>query len=80
VPHIRRANLPPVLFQHLLNRIQDRKIQADQLVLLSSWLDAEPEVPEGKWFKRFPGMIACGEGELIKTFFLPDQLPEGKRV
>lgn len=80
MPQIRRANLPPSLFQHLLDRIQDRKIPADQLVLLASWLDGAPEVPDGKWFKRFPGMIACGEGEFIKTFLLPDQHPEGKRV
>jgi hypothetical protein len=25
-----------------------------------------PEVPHGKWFKRFPEMTVCGEGELIK--------------
>jgi hypothetical protein len=38
------------------------------------------EVPEGKWFKRFPGMTACGHGELIKTFLLPGQLAEGTEV
>jgi hypothetical protein len=27
------------------------------------WLVTEPEVPEGQWFKRFPEMIVCGEGE-----------------
>jgi hypothetical protein len=63
-----------------LDRIHDRKIPADQIVLLAGWLDSAPEVPEGEWFKRFPGMIACGEGELIKTFLLPDQHPKGKRV
>jgi hypothetical protein len=36
--------------------------------LLADWLDAEPEVPEGKLFERFSGMIVCGEGELVKTF------------
>ena len=80
MPKVRRQNLPPALFQHLLERIQSRKIPATQLALLATWLDAEPEVPEGAWYKRFPGMTVCGEGELIKTFLLPRQAPKGKRV
>ena len=44
---------------------------------IARWLDAGPEVPSGEWYKRFPGMIVCGEGELIKTFLLPGQHPKG---
>ncbi|MBI3926568.1 MAG: hypothetical protein HY319_13590 [Armatimonadetes bacterium] len=80
MPKIRRQNLPPALFQHLLDRIQSRKIPATQLELLASWLDTEPEVPDGLWYKRFSGMTVCGEGELIKTFLLPSQVPKGERV
>ncbi len=47
---------------------------------MAAWLDREPEVPEGEWYKRFRGMIVCGEGELVKTFLIPGQLPKGKRV
>jgi len=36
--------------------------------LFTDWLDTEPEVPNEKWFKRFPAMTVCGEGELVKTF------------
>jgi hypothetical protein len=39
-----------------------------------------PEVPTGKWFKRFPEMTVCGEGELIKTFLLPSQSPIGEEL
>ncbi len=77
---IRRSNLPPALFQHLLERIQERKIPASEIQLLARWLDTEPDVPEGEWYKRFPGMTVCGEEELIKTFLLPGQQPKGKRV
>ena len=80
MPKVRRQNLPPALLRHLLERIQSRKIPAKQLELLATWLDAEPDVPEGYWFKRFSGMTVCGEGELIKTFLLPGQAPKGKRV
>ena len=71
MPKVRRQNLPPALFQHLLERIQSRKIPATQLQLLATWLDTEPDVPEGEWYKRFSGMTVCGDGQLIKTFLLP---------
>ena len=80
MPKVRRQNLPPALLQHLLERIQSRKIPATQLELLATWLDTEPDVPDGEWYKRFSGMTACGEGELIKTFLLPGQAAKGKRV
>jgi hypothetical protein len=80
VPRVRRQNVPPALFQHLLDRVQSRKIPASQLELLAKWLDSEPEVPEGQWYKRFSGMTVCGEGKLIKTFLLPAQVPKGQHV
>jgi hypothetical protein len=80
VPKVRRQNLPPALFQHLLDRIQSRKIPATQLGLLATWLDTEPDVPDGEWYKRFSAMTVCGDGELIKTFLLPGRAPKGKRV
>ena len=80
MPKVRRQNIPPALFHHLLERIQNRRIPASQLQLLARWLDTEPQVPEGRWYKRFSGMTVCGEGELIKTFLLPGQHAEGQRV
>jgi len=78
MPKIRRQNLPPTLLNHLLDRIRSREISSDQLGALADWLDTQPEVPNGKWFKRFSGMTVCGEGELVKTFLTADQLPSGK--
>ena len=80
MPRVRRQNLPPALFQHLLDRVQGRSIEASQLELLAKWLDGEPEVPDGQWYKRFSGMTVCGEGDLVKTFLLPGHTPKGKRV
>jgi hypothetical protein len=80
VPRVRRHNVPPALFQHLIERVQGRRIPAPQLELLAKWLDSEPEVPEGMWYRRFSGMTVCGEGELIRTFLLPGQAPKGQRV
>jgi hypothetical protein len=80
LPQVRRKDVPPALFHHLLQRIQERHIDARQLELLANWLDSEPEVPEGPWYHRFPGMTVCGDGELIKTFLLPGQAATGVQV
>ena len=80
MPRVRRGNIPPLLLEHLLDRIRTRNISADQLGLLAEWLDNIPEVPTGRWFKKFPDMIVCGEGELIKTFLQIGQLPEGQEI
>lgn len=57
MPKVRRQNLPPALFTHLLDRIQSRKIPATQLELLAKWLDTEPEVPEGQWYKGWARLV-----------------------
>jgi hypothetical protein len=80
MPKIRRRNLPRALLAHLLDRVQQRQIPVDQLGLFADWCESEPEVPEGRWFRRFPAMVVCGEGELVKTFLVAGQLPDGKEV
>lgn len=66
--------------ENLLDRVKQRHISVEQLVLFSDWCSLEPEVPDGEWFKRFPGMIVCGEGELVKTFLVPGQVPHGQEL
>lgn len=44
-----------------LDRVQSRKIPASRLELLAKWLDGEPEVQEGLWYKRFSGMTVLPE-------------------
>ena len=65
---------------HLLKRVKDRYVSVDQLGLLADWLADEPQVPDKRWFKRFPGMIVCGEGESIETFLKPGQAATGKEL
>ena len=73
-------NVPPALLNHLLDRITEREISGNQLGQFADWLVTKPEVPEGQWFKRFPEMIVCGQGELVKTFLRPGQVPAGEEV
>ena len=80
MPKVRRANVPPALFQHLLERVEGRQIHVSQLQLFAKWLDTQPEVPAGEWFKRFPDMIVCGQGELVKTFLPPSHVPKGQAL
>ena len=80
MPKVRRQRLPEAVLRHLLLRMRERGVAADQIVLLARWLDTNPEVPEGKWFKKFPRVTVCGEGELVKTFLEPGQLPVGEEL
>ena len=80
MPKVRRRNLPRALYTHLLERIQEREISSAQLILNLQWLDTEPEVPEGRWFKRFSEMSVCGEGEWGKIFLRSDQTATGTEL
>ena len=80
MPKIRRDKLPEPLLLHLLARVRQRSVSCEQLILLAHWLDTEPEVPAGRWFKTFPGFTVCGEGELIRTFLLAGQAPDGQEI
>ena len=80
MPKIRRQKLPEALLAHLLARMRQRNIAAEQIILLARWLDTNPEVPDGKWFKQFPGLIVCGEADLIKTLLQPGQIATGKEI
>ena len=80
MPRIRRSQLPKALYAHLLERVQSRNISTDQLGLFADWLATQPEVPDGRWFREFSGMIVCGEGELIKTFLQAGQIATGEEL
>ena len=80
MPKVRRHGVPKALLEHLWQRVDERQISVRQLEVFAEWLQSEPDVPAGRWFKRFPEMAVCGEGELIKTFLRIGQVPEGEEV
>ena len=53
MPKIRRENVPPGLLAHLLDRRRKWGIGYDEIAALATWLQTNPEVPNGKWFKDF---------------------------
>jgi hypothetical protein len=80
MPKVRRKDVPRPLFEHLLLRVHDRSIGGDAIASLATWLDTDPEVPVGPWFKRLPAMTVCVDGALIKTFLTPSQVPFGAEL
>jgi hypothetical protein len=65
---------------HLADRVRLRQISAADLIALRDWLDSNPEVPAGDWFKRFENFFICGRGELIKTLLSKQQSPIGEEM
>ena len=74
------GNLPPGVRQHLIDRMRERAISVADLNHLRLWIDSNPEVPEGDWYKDFGSFKFCGNGSLPKTFLRRGQAAKGKAV
>ncbi len=72
------SQIPSAVKAHLVERMQQRAISLDDLNRLRLWIESQPEVPVGKWFKDFGSFKLCGEGALPKTFLLMGQPAVGK--
>ena len=67
MPKIRFADLPRGLWQHLLERVQEREISLTDLARLQEWVKSEPYAPDGDWYKDFGSFKLCGSGEYPRT-------------
>jgi hypothetical protein len=81
MPRIERwDNLPDGVRRHLVERMQERAISISDLNQLRLWIEAEPEVPEGDWYKDFGSFKICGRGSFPKTFLLRGQTASGEAL
>jgi hypothetical protein len=81
MPRIARwDSLPPNVRQHLVDRMRDRAISIADLDKLRLWIESQPEVPEGDWYKDFGSFKICGHGSYAKTFLLRGQTARGKSL
>jgi hypothetical protein len=80
MPKIQRSDIPEDLLRHLLHRRRERGVTTEDLVQFVHWLDGNPTVPVGPWYKRFHGFVVCGEGDLVKTFLASKQTAIGTEV
>jgi hypothetical protein len=67
LPKIRFADLPRAVWEHLLERVQQRQVSLADLKRLQAWTKSQPEAPDGEWFKDFGSFKLCGTGEYPKT-------------
>ena len=80
MPKIQWTDLPPVLREHLFERVRERKISAEDLYALKLWRETSPDAPDGPWFKDSDSFKVCGDGKYPKTFLLRGQPAKGQRL
>jgi hypothetical protein len=71
---------PPGVLNHLVKRYRDGRIDASDLIELKHWMESDPDVPPGKWFKRFKSGTLAGSGDTPSTFLAPGMAVEGSEV
>jgi hypothetical protein len=79
MPKIKRPP-PQRILDHLIERYHDGRIEATDFLELKHWLESDPDVPRGKWFKRFKTGTLAGHGETPSTFLTPGMSVEGQEV
>ncbi len=81
MPKIKKwAGMPTAVRDHLIERMRDRNVNLDDLNQLRLWMESDPDVPEGPWYKDFGSFKLCGEGSLPKTFLLRGQAARGQQL
>ena len=65
---------------HLALRFREGRISIADFDKLHDWLASDPDVPQGKWYKRFKRFTLAGESELPKTFLEPGMALHGREV
>jgi hypothetical protein len=71
---------PQGVLNHLVQRLRDGRIAASDFLDLKHWLETDPDVPPGKWYKRFKSFTLAGEGEMPLTFLSPGMAAKGDEV
>ena len=79
MPKIKRPP-PKGVLDHLVKRYCEGRISESDFLELKHWLESDPDVPHGKWFKRFKTGVLAGEGEHPSTFLAPGMAVEGEEV
>ncbi len=60
--------------------MRERNISVQDLYQLRLWMETNPEVPLGPWYKDFGSFKLCGEGSYPKTFLLAGQVAVGRKL
>jgi hypothetical protein len=76
----RWSEFPKGVRRHLSDRLLDRKITSDDLSKLQIWVESQPDVPAGCWFRDFGSFKIVGEGPNPLTFLDSEQIPYGLEI
>src|SRR5713101_723558 len=79
MPKIQWTNLPLALRQHLFDRLEERKITAEDLYQLKLWRESEPEASDGLWFKDFGTFKICVKANSPRRSFSKGSQQRAKR-
>lgn len=71
---------PPGILNHLIDRYREGRISSTDFLELKHWLESDPDVPKGKWHKRFQSGTLAGRGETPLTFLSPGMATQGEEV
>jgi hypothetical protein len=80
MPKLKRSDLPQAVFNHLLVGVQKGRISVDGVQQFQVWMDSNPTVGPGNWFKRFGDFTVCGRGPLVLTFLESHHTAVGEEV
>ena len=80
MPKIRFSDLPRGVWQHLLARVEERRIPLTDLRRLQAWVKSEPFAPDGDWYKDFGSYKLCGRDEYPTTVLIKGMKPYGKEI
>ena len=80
MPKIRFADLPRALWEHLLERVQERQISLRDLRALQKWAQSEPDAPDGDWYKDFGSFKLVGSGQYPRTVLTKDMAAFGEEI
>ncbi|MCC6590629.1 MAG: hypothetical protein IT168_28310 [Bryobacterales bacterium] len=80
MPKIQFANLPRPVWQHILQRVDERRISVADLMALQEWVKTGPVAPADDWYKDFDPFILCGTGQFPKTVLERGMKPFGSPI
>lgn len=74
------SDLPYEIRRHLQERLVCRKITLNDLDKLRIWIESQPDVPTGLWFKNFGSFKIGGRDQYPLTFLTDEQAAYGAEV
>ncbi len=80
MPAIRFSDLPRGVWEHLLQRVQERQVSLADLRRLQEWVRSVPIAPEGDWYKDFGSFKLCGSGEFPRTVLTKEMKAFGEEI